>query len=360
MSRFRKKAGIRAAATALFLAFAATAAAGIDPAYVAMLAKDAPRAADHPLTGRYKGASLLAQSVKAFDERALPAGPAEGKSYQKDKHFSKIETVRGKVTRSVYVAPPDRSSLEIYENHRDILKEKGFEPVFECAKENCGQSFPSLKYNWQDKTTQVESEGYEHTRSLAVQAVFDRVQDPRYGLFRKTTPEGDAYVALYAALNAGGTHGDFSQLLNDRAAILVETVEPRSMEKRMVTQSAEEIGGKITAEGRATFYNILFDFDKAELKPESAPQIAEMARFLKENPQARIFIIGHTDNKGGLDYNLQLSGKRAQAVAKALSAQYGVDAKRLAARGLGPLAPVATNRTEEGQAKNRRVEMVEQ
>ena len=71
-------------------------------------------------------------------------------------------------------------------------------------------------------------------------------------------------------------------------------------------------------------------------------------------------IIGHTDNKGTLDYNLGLSGRRADAVVKALAAKYGIDAKRLTSRGLGPLAPIASNRSEEGQAKNRRVEMVEQ
>ncbi len=73
-----------------------------------------------------------------------------------------------------------------------------------------------------------------------------------------------------------------------------------------------------------------------------------------------MFIIGHTDNKGALDYNLSLSNRRADAVAKALAAQYRVDPKRMTPRGLGPLAPVATNRTEDGQAQNRRVEMVEQ
>jgi outer membrane protein OmpA-like peptidoglycan-associated protein len=128
----------------------------------------------------------------------------------------------------------------------------------------------------------------------------------------------------------------------------------------MVTISAAEIGGKLASEGRAVFHNILFDFDKADLKPESSPQLAEMAGFLKVNPQAKVFIIGHTDNKGGLDYNLGLSGRRATAVANALAAQHGIDARRLTPRGLGPLAPIATNRTEDGKAKNRRVEMVEQ
>jgi outer membrane protein OmpA-like peptidoglycan-associated protein len=132
------------------------------------------------------------------------------------------------------------------------------------------------------------------------------------------------------------------------------------MERRMVVLSAADIGGKVAAEGRAVFYGILFDFDKAEIKPESEPQLAEMAKFLQANAAARVFIVGHTDNKGALDYNVGLSGRRAEAVVKALSSKYGVDVRRLTPRGLGPLAPVTRNRSEDGRARNRRVEMVEQ
>ena len=85
-----------------------------------------------------------------------------------------------------------------------------------------------------------------------------------------------------------------------------------------------------------------------------------MARFLKTHTDTSVFVTGHTDNKGTLDYNLSLSGRRASAVATRLSTRYGISADRLVARGLAQLAPLATNDTEEGRAKNRRVEMVQQ
>jgi OmpA-OmpF porin, OOP family len=85
-----------------------------------------------------------------------------------------------------------------------------------------------------------------------------------------------------------------------------------------------------------------------------------MAKFLKSSPALRVYVVGHTDNKGKPDYNQSLSQRRAEAVAKALATRHGADAKRIVARGLGSLAPLASNRTEEGQAKNRRVELVEQ
>jgi len=68
---------------------------------------------------------------------------------------------------------------------------------------------------------------------------------------------------------------------------------------------------------------------------------------------------GHTDNVGTLAHNLELSERRAQPVVRALSGQHGMDPGRLTARGVGPVAPVAPNRTEEDRAKNRRVELVE-
>src|SRR5690606_14803864 len=112
--------------------------------------------------------------------------------------------------------------------------------------------------------------------------------------------------------------GRSSDMVRDRVSVLVEVVEPRVMDRRMVVVSAEEIGGKVASEGRAVFYGILFDFDKADLKPESDKQLAEMAKYLQANPQARVFIVGHTDNKGTLEYNINLSNRRAEAVVKAL------------------------------------------
>jgi OOP family OmpA-OmpF porin len=189
--------------------------------------------------------------------------------------------------------------------------------------------------------------------------IFTSMTDLRYARFKKSAPEGDSYFAVYGAIHNGNAN-EYQRALAGRAGVLVEIVEPRAMERRMVVVSAAEISGKVMSEGKAVFYGIQFDFDRANIKSESEPQLAEMAKFMQGNPSTRVFIIGHTDNKGTLDYNLGLSNRRAAAVVQALAGRYGVDRKRLTPRGLGPLAPVASNRTEEGQAKNRRVEMVEQ
>lgn len=326
-----------------------------------LFARDLRGASDHPLVGRYQGSALLAQTVKAFDELTLPAGPAEGRTYAANaQKFAATVTAQGKVTRTIYVAPPGRSSLEVSTNFVDAVAGRGFETIFTCAGAACGESFPLLKYRWNKPETKVLGENYEHQRKLMVDAVFDQLIELRYSLFRKSGPDGDTYVAVYAGLHRGGSFGDNSTALQDRVGVLVEVVEPRVMDRAMVVVNATEIGNKVATEGRAVFYGIQFDFDKADLKPESEKQLAEMAKYLQGNPQARVYIIGHTDNKGTLEYNVGLSNRRAEAVVRTLAGKYRIDAKRLTPRGLGPLAPVASNRSEDGQAKNRRVEMVEQ
>ena len=85
-----------------------------------------------------------------------------------------------------------------------------------------------------------------------------------------------------------------------------------------------------------------------------------MAALLTSQPDLRLYVTGHTDSTGGFDHNMQLSAARAASVVDALVTTYGIDVSRLAPAGLGPTSPVASNDTEDGKAKNRRVELVRQ
>jgi len=105
-------------------------------------------------------------------------------------------------------------------------------------------------------------------------------------------------------------------------------------------------------------YGIFFDFDKADVKPESEPTLNEIANLLKQDTKLNLYVVGHTDNKGKFDYNVDLSKRRAAAVVKELTKKYGVSPNRLTPDGVGPLAPVSTNETEDGRKLNRRVELV--
>ena len=130
--------------------------------------------------------------------------------------------------------------------------------------------------------------------------------------------------------------------------------------KQDIVANAEVFQNDIRATGHAAVYGILFDTDKADIKPESAQAIGEIAKLLKGDAKLKIAVVGHTDGSGSVDHNLKLSQSRAQAVMQALVREHGIAASRLTFFGCGPFAPVASNDSEDGKAKNRRVELVKQ
>lgn len=139
----------------------------------------------------------------------------------------------------------------------------------------------------------------------------------------------------------------------------LNTIEKEAMQQE-VTANAASWSSDIANNGHAAVYGIYFDVDKAEIKPESDPALQEIAKLLQKDVQLRIYLVGHTDCTGEFVHNMKLSEARANAVMNVLLGKYGVAAARLKAYGIGSLAPVASNDTEEGRAKNRRVELVKQ
>lgn len=138
------------------------------------------------------------------------------------------------------------------------------------------------------------------------------------------------------------------------------TLVEREAMKQDVTVNAEALADGLRTTGHVAVYEILFDTGKTDLKPESKQAIGEIAKLLQADPTLKLFVVGHTDNAGAFDMNMKLSQGRAEAVVKDLTGSHAIDAARLRAAGAGPLAPVAANDTEDGRARNRRVELVEQ
>jgi OmpA-OmpF porin, OOP family len=128
--------------------------------------------------------------------------------------------------------------------------------------------------------------------------------------------------------------------------------------KQDVVANAEALAKDIRSAGHVAVEGIYFDTGKATIKPESANSIKEIAKLLKADPALNVFVVGHTDNVGGVDSNLKLSQARAEAVMQSLVGEHGIAAARLSAHGCGQFAPVASNDAEDGRAKNRRVELV--
>lgn len=130
--------------------------------------------------------------------------------------------------------------------------------------------------------------------------------------------------------------------------------------KQDVLANAEALHASLNTTGHVEVKGLFFDTGKAELKPESEASLGEVAKLLKANAALKVWVVGHTDSVGSTESNLTLSNARAASVVKALVEKHGIAAARLASYGSGPYAPVASNASEDGRAKNRRVELVAQ
>lgn len=305
-------------------------------------AADVEGSSDHPLVGRYDGSEIVGYKTTEFDEANLVEAPFSPTSTNGGTGF---KTVEGHITLIYYTLPQGRSTLEVLRNYEEGLKAKGFSEVFTCATKN-GSCFES---------------GQPEGGYLLGQAVGDPLTVPkladdyvqnwfqeggRYLLARLDRQEGAVYAALYLGESSSG---------NVAVVRVVETKEMETGKIRVVT--AKEIGTALSDTGKIAVYGILFDFDKDVIKPESKRALDEIAQLLTSEPDLKLRVVGHTDSQGGADYNLDLSRRRAANVVAALVSQYGIAADRLASDGAGMTQPVASNDTEEGRAKNRRVEL---
>jgi outer membrane protein OmpA-like peptidoglycan-associated protein len=137
------------------------------------------------------------------------------------------------------------------------------------------------------------------------------------------------------------------------------TIIEKEAMKQDVTMDAASMASSIADSGSVAIYGINFDTAKSEIKPDSEPAIDEIAKLLTNNPALKVGIVGHTDMVGEATANMKLSQARAQSVIAELVSKHGIASARLVAFGAGPWAPLASNKTDDGRAKNRRVELVE-
>jgi outer membrane protein OmpA-like peptidoglycan-associated protein len=296
------------------------------------------------LVTRYAGSFIDGYEVKDFDEYALPLGPAV-KDASGERVPSKKEVLEGKITRILYRGPEGRSTLEILRNYQTALQSAGFETLFTCGGDDCGRLFHWIFYKEREQRIL-------NTRTSG--GAFDVPQDLRYVTAKGSVGGATIHVSVLVAFDAG-----FSKL-SKRPVTLLEVIESQAMDTGMVTVNAEAMAKGIDTIGHIAIYGVYFDTNSAEIKAESSSTLEEISKLLRARPALRLHVVGHTDNQGDHTYNMELSSRRAEAVAGSLVTEYGIDAARLRPAGVGPLSPVASNDTADGQAKNRRVELVKQ
>ncbi|HEX5473731.1 MAG TPA: OmpA family protein [Vicinamibacterales bacterium] len=282
---------------------------------------------DHPLVSRFQGSEVKEHKAVEFDAFQLPLGPIAAADV-----YGRTQPLEGKVTSFKYTVPAERSALEVSRSYRDELQKAGFQVLWSCAGTACFS--PKFEGGYTTSTSGVWCRTCE--------------QPMQYLAAKLARPSGDAYVSLVVEKDQyeGGAW--------------LTIVEVKPLEGGLVKVDAAAMANDLSTSGHASIYGIFFDTGKATLKPESDATLAEIAKLLSSSAALRLHVVGHTDNVGTLASNMTLSKQRADAVVAALTGRYHVAPTRLQSAGVGPLAPVATNRTDEGRAKNRRVELVEE
>lgn len=308
--------------------------------YSSLKAQDVPGSKDHPLITRYPGSVIKWYDVSNFKPYHIATGPVTGY-----RHIDDWVKVEGKVTRIYYELQGQRTMSEVYKNYLSAVKNGGFEVISQgvfqernVKKEIGGSSWLLVQYNMNPAPTNSDVKLLQGSSDTG---------GGGYLAGKLKTADGTVYVSI-------GGH----QYKGDLVVFLVDIIEVDEMEDGLISVDATAMGNALDREGKVAIYDIKFDYDKTEFLPASKPVIAEIAKLLKERPDLKLYVVGHTDMKGGLDYNLRLSDSRAASVVNSLVNEHGIAASRLLAKGVGPLAPLGSNDTDKGRARNRRVELV--
>lgn len=302
---------------------------------------------DPPMLKRFENSILVAGDKRTFDEFTIALGRVEfDYGAQQFKPWPK-EKVEGARFTGFYRMPKDVTTLEALKNYENDLKSKGFETRFIGSGEELDNGYGRF----------IKQVYGEQQDSHLMQYILPSAKDYRYVTMKKTTEDGSQLIFSGFFALVPDSWGSKYAAAGDTLA-RIDLIETKPITQRMTTVKAEEMAQQIDAGGKVALYGILFDFNKADVKAESEPTLAEVSKYLASDPSVKLLVVGHTDNVGAFEFNRELSERRAKAVVDYLVSRHQISRERLFPFGASFAAPVATNATEEGKAKNRRVELV--
>jgi OmpA-OmpF porin, OOP family len=354
--------------TALAVAVCTTAAYAQLPV-ASIPTADRKASKDSPLLKRYEGSFIVAYERKSFGELTLPLSPIEQvepekRTQQNNRVFEpkSKKALEGAHTRIAYLLPAERSPLEVLRNYQDEIKSNGGKVLFECKGAECGGD-PDNSSGGGGGNMSLAMYLYPPERVIDAHgsngwcALAENITDQRYTAAE--LPQSGTHVSVLAYTIVAPDRSDPCLGFNGRTIAVVDIIEAKDREKKMVTVDAGEMAKSIDATGRVALYGIYFDFNKADVKPESDETLEQIAALMKKNATLKLLVVGHTDNIGSFPFNMDLSQRRAAAVVAALISRFSVGKERLTPVGVSFASPVAPNKTDEGRARNRRVELVE-
>ena len=306
-------------------------------------AADVPESRDPAGMKRYEGSEIIGYRAPKFDEYVVPLSPPQGVH---PAVYAKSVPVEGLLSRHTYIAPAGRSATELLRNYKLEFQRLGVQTLYEKKAGERGWLGPEY-----DKMAEEDGLG---------QILGYNEADERLLVGKSKDAKPAYYVVFVTSYNDGVIPERLRGVVQKgRALAVVTVIAPEVMEKKMTFVNADEMKGAIGDSGKVVLYGIYFDTDKDVVKQESTPTLDEIAKLMKGDPSMKIHVVGHTDNQGKADHNLDLSRRRAASVVRELTARYGIAADRMDAFGCGLYSPLASNVTEEGRAKNRRVELVQ-
>jgi OOP family OmpA-OmpF porin len=310
---------------------------------VSVRAADVPGSKDPAGVKRYTGSEIIGYRAPKFDEFLLPLGPPT--SFSPLAYAKSIKT-EGLVARYTYLAPAGRSPAEVFRNYQLEAQRLGLTTLYQKGAGEKGWFGPTFNSAAdEDGIGQILAYNESQERVLAAKS--------------KDAPPTYYYVFVTSYHDGVIPSRLQGSVAKDSALAELVVIQPQAVEQNMTLLNAAEMSKGIEEAGKVALYGISFDTDKDTLRADSTPTLEQVAKLMQQHPGLNIHVVGHTDNQGKPDYNLDLSRRRASTVVRELTSKYGIAAARLDAFGCGQYAPVASNRTEEGRARNRRVELVE-
>ncbi|AXQ94634.1 OmpA family protein [Cereibacter sphaeroides] len=250
-----------------------------------------------------------------------------------------VRVIEGHIRRSVWRSDAgEASTLDLLAPLRSALEAEGFRPVFQCETRGCGGF--DFRY-----ATDVLPEPDMHV---------DLGDFRFYAALREGAADPEA-ISLFVS-RSGGTA--FAQIIEAGPRAAAPSPAPSAAEPVPEDPPQADLVARLEQSGSVVLEDLAFASGSADLEDSTYPALAELAEWLKQDPARQVVIVGHTDASGGLEGNVSLSRARAASVRQRLVSRHGVPDAQVSAEGVGYLAPRASNRTEEGRSRNRRVEVM--
>ena len=288
-----------------------------------------------PLISDFKDAIKYYQKTTKWDNYIIPIS-------KNINGWAKTIKAQGEITRTQYVTSKENNPSFVYMNYTEALKKSNWDILFGgSGSGELGRD----SYEWQYGLFQ---EGYKQGSKFGDHLGFRAADRSKYAyIAAKYEDDDNLYYAVIYIIDKG-----WGTMINQ------DIIKNKKPDVGSVT--AKILTEKIDQKGHITLDGIFFDAGKATLTAQSNTALKNIADYLKSNSDKRYFIVGHAAGIGDFNSGMQLSVARAKGVMDKLVMEYGVTRDQLKSYGVGALCPIASNKTDEGAAKNRRVEIVEQ